>query len=285
MPAQVPDHGIDQLPVLPAVLTRILRLDPDDVTTFDRLVALAEVDPPFAARLLHLANSARYLRRGGVVLTVQGAVHRMGFAAASELITALSVARVFVPRTDGQRRLWQHSVQVAIGTRMLGRRLESELEPGLLYQAGLLHDLGRFLLFETNPDDLGEIDEYGYETPAGLVKAERAICGTDHATLGAEAAARWGLPAWIVSTIAHHHGPPDDLPEDLDEAVSLVRLADTLSVALGAPGAGDYTPRRGERIAVQAVEHTDLPVRPGMLVPVVRTMWVGSRSVLGPLGL
>ena len=279
------ERTIDELPVLPTVLTEVIGLDAGRDDTFDRLVALAESDPPFAARLIHLANSARYARRGGSVLDVRGATARLGSRATSELLTSLAVARVFVPTTPGQRRLWLHAIQVALAARRIAKELRTDLDLNTLYLGALLHDLGRFLLFETSPEELGQIDEIGYDTPEGLIAAEHAVCGTDHATLGALAAEAWRLPDWLTRLIANHHRQLPRVDRDIREAVRILQLADYVGTVLCQVELGEPTADAAQQVAADALRHTPTPISELRLAPIVLHVWRESYERVAALGL
>lgn len=180
---------LDELPVLPMVLVRLLALDPDDEHLPDRVVSLIESEPNFSTRVLAAANSAASSPVAHIT-TLPNAIARIGTTGASNLVLTIGVTRVFVPRDDWEWSLWRHALQVALAAR------------------ALLHDIGRFVMFQEAPDQLREIDEGTWDSPEQLVSLEREICGVDHAELGALACHVWGLPDEIVDVVRHHHDRP-----------------------------------------------------------------------------
>jgi putative nucleotidyltransferase with HDIG domain len=225
------ERRLDELPLLPTVVTEVLSLDPDAEDYFDRLLNLAERDPPFAVRVLRCANSAASAPATPVV-SLQTAIMRLGSRRCAELVIALAVIRVFVPRTDAQRFLWVHSLQVALLARGLCQRAPT---PGCnaeqAYLCGLLHDIGRFVQFEGAPADLSRIDDTHWSSPVELVSAEHESVGYDHALLGSNACRKWALPASIAEVVRRHHEALPDLGTG-DRLVRVVQWADRLSMAL-----------------------------------------------------
>lgn len=224
-------RGIGELPVLPVVLAEVMTLDPSSIDYFERLVHLAEQDPPFAVRLLQFANSAASSPAVPVV-KIRTAVARMGSRAAGEVVTALSVARVFVPTSDEQRGLWLHALQVAVGARTLCVSQGLSLQPEVAYLAGLLHDVGRFVMFMIAPAELHIVEEVGWSDGDTLVRLEHDLCGIDHADLGARALRRWGLPDLLVRLIAQHHLAIEQTDVDLREMLDVIQRADALSISM-----------------------------------------------------
>ena len=52
------EQRLDELPVLPAVIARLLAMSPDDHDYFEQVLQLAGEDPPLSARIIRLSNSA-----------------------------------------------------------------------------------------------------------------------------------------------------------------------------------------------------------------------------------
>lgn len=228
------EQRLDELPLLPAVIARLLAMSPDDPDYFEQVLQLAGEDPPLSARIIRLSNSANNAAVRPIT-TLQDAVVRIGSREVAGLITALAVMRVFTPTTQGQSNLWIHSVEVAVTSRAIAR-LEPELgiDPEQAYLCGLLHDIGRFVLFGDSPDELGRIDESDWHTPAQLIWKEREMSGFDHAELGWHACRKWNLPEQVTHVVQNHHvySNLDEVVPDsiLFNLVRIVQMADFFSI-------------------------------------------------------
>ncbi len=220
-------------------LAKLLALDPEDDDYFDDVIAILESEPNFAARLLVAANSAESSPTQPVT-TLAGAVARIGSRGATNLVLALSVTKVFVPRDPWERSLWRHGVQVAHAARALAKHAPADegLNPDEVFTCALLHDLGRFVFFQEAPEQLRAVDEGDWETPQALVEQELAICGLTHPEVGAMACTKWGLPEVIERAVRQHHDPLPDTFSNADEkVVAIVRLADLAMFPSAMPGA------------------------------------------------
>jgi putative nucleotidyltransferase with HDIG domain len=232
---EISDGAPRTLPLLPSSVMRILRLAPDAERYFDELLALLQEDPPLASRLLAAANSAAS-GPACPITTLRGGLTRLGARQTAMLVTAVGVMEVFLPSTEPQRRMWRHSVEVALGARFLTLQIASgELDPEEAYLAGLLHDIGRFVMFSETPQHLASVEERGWSTGTGLLRTEREIFGTDHTVLGSEACRAWGLPTEIVAMVANHHAGLRNLTTlrpRVREAIAVVQTADSVSLLL-----------------------------------------------------
>ena len=232
---------VDELPVLPTVVGRLMTLDREDDAFFDELQDLIESDPTFAARILSAANSAASAPRNPIT-SVRAALARLGAAGASNMILAAAVSRVFVPRDDWERSLWRHALQVAAATRIVAIRAGPALglQPDEAYTVGLLHDVGRFVLFSEAPDQLRRIDEGDWDDPGALLELEQSICGMTHGEIGQMACERWGLPPLVGEVVLRHHqervDPTRGSAEALIATIHFVDLAMFPSALPGTPG-------------------------------------------------
>jgi putative nucleotidyltransferase with HDIG domain len=228
------ESRLEQIAVLPSVIARLAALDLDSPDANEEIVALVRSDPPLALRLMRLANSA--LHGSGEIDTIPDAIQRVGTGGLANVILALSVVEVFVPHTQGQRNLWIHSIQTALAARRLAA-LRPDVGLGMeeCFLAGLLHDIGRFVIFEHRPQDMALLDEAGVGNPQELVASELHVCGFDHATLGYEVCRRWNLPESVCEMVRVHHMYGQDrrqVPTEVATLVRLVQEADCLSFGL-----------------------------------------------------
>ena len=73
--------------------------------------------------------------------------------------------------------------------------------------AGLLHDIGYWILAQECTEDLSRAVELARSSNIPLHEAETQIIGASHAEIGAYLLGLWGLPYSVVEAVAHHHQP------------------------------------------------------------------------------
>ena len=147
-----------RLPTLPEIAMRIrTALQSQDVGAAE-IGAMVAADPAIAAKLVRLANSAAY-RRGGKVVTVEGAVARIGLDATRNVVTAFCVNELFETELASLSAwlasICAHSREVAATSFVLSRELRL-LDPEQALLAGLLHEVGLIplLVFAENYPEL-----------------------------------------------------------------------------------------------------------------------------------
>lgn len=231
---EVMANKIDELPLLPQVLVRILQLDPAADSFFDEFGRLTKEDPAFAVRVIALANSAASAPAVPVT-TIKDALTRMGVQATRSMVASLAVQRVFMPTQPNEVRLWEHSVFAAFAAAQIAEIVPSvEIDPSEAYLVGLLHDIGRFVMFEHAAPNLLLVDESNWQTPDELVEADVEIYKYTHAELGYRACQRWQLPDSICDVIQLHHMPVDSeiVPGSINAMLFCLQVADNLCLSL-----------------------------------------------------
>jgi HD-like signal output (HDOD) protein len=73
--------------------------------------------------------------------------------------------------------------------------------------AGLLHDIGYWILAHQSPAQLKDSLELAAREGLALNEAELRILGASHAQIGAYLLGLWGLPFPVIEAVAHHDAP------------------------------------------------------------------------------
>jgi putative nucleotidyltransferase with HDIG domain len=225
---------VDQLPMLPGVLFQLMKLNADDEKFYDQVYNLAKTDPPLASFILGYANSAAS-SPNNPINSLQAALTRVGSQTIVNLITTLSVSKVFVPSQPEHKAIWKHSIETATIAAFISKITHHhEVEPDMAYMCGLLHDIGRFVLFQFAPKALDETDAIGWGSPNELPLVEKKILGTSHAEIGYIACQKLHLPNIVSSLVKHHHNyniySNHKAPKVFRELVLIIQFADFLSV-------------------------------------------------------
>lgn len=237
---------IEELPTLPAVIPRLLRLMDDPKTSAADVTEVISHDPAMTAKLLKVANSA-YYGFPAKISDLQHAVALLGFNLVKSLAISIGVIKNF-PRGKqsayfSASGLWLHSLVVATIMQDMGRRFYSrDGNHDYLFIIGLLHDLGKVVLDQFFPELFNEVLE---KANAGehikLHRIEREIIGIDHCEVSAMLLTRWKFPPKIVQPIAGHHRH-DVLPGESQKDVVLLRIANVIAQGLGLGEDGNSMP-------------------------------------------
>lgn len=228
-------HRTGELPVLSKVATElaILNFDRDDF--IKELVFLAKHDPPLALRLIRIAHSS-FSGIKKEIFSLDEALNWVGVGPLVEALLSYSVIRVFIPRNQSQKNLWIHSIQTAVAASYLAKSFSKfKISEKTAYMAGLLHDIGRFVMFDHSPSELEEVEAMHWSTVNDLLNSEKKIYGFNHAELGWMACQQWSMPVLVSKMIRDHHEYTLKDPlwnSDLGNLIRLVQISDRMSVLL-----------------------------------------------------
>ncbi len=215
-----------QISTIASVVTRIIAVTNDPEATAKELVDIIMTDPPLAANVLRLVNSAHFAPRRKIA-DIQQAVIFIGFDALKELALNQKVCEIFqkAVNIEGYTRqaLWRHSVAVAQFAKMIYRR-EFVDRGANVYAVGLLHDLGIIVEDQFRNTAFTEAMRVANKEDLPLWQAEERILEYNHSLVGARLLGGWSLPEEITYGIEYHH-KPDMAPDGYQ------RLAASLFVA------------------------------------------------------
>lgn len=220
------------LPAMPEMAHRLLRLRNNPKGTIADLAAIVETDPSLGAQVIRYATSAYFGYRGRVDSIDQAITRVLGFETVLNMALGIAAGKTFrIPRDGpiGLNAFWRHAIYSAalcqslagLAPRGLG------LKRGMAYLAGLLHNIGFLLLghlFKPEFYLLNKTLELNPDVPVTLI--ERRVLGIDHTQLGSTLMEAWGMPDEVVAAVREHH---NELYRDDHAAyANLVMLADQL---------------------------------------------------------
>ncbi len=219
---------IDAFPALPETVVRVRKAMSEPNSSVRDVSDVIIMDPPVAAKVLSVANSAAYgfPRR---VDDITLAVTLLGLRETYSIVLSVAVLNILEKsRHLDYKRFWLEAVCCAAATRFVLKAVRQRNLPGVFVGA-LLHDIGRVALAEVLPQLVKRID-VGLQD-GELVNAEERLVGISHPEAGYMLAAHWGLPEEIAAAIRFHHRP--DQADSAKEVVAVVALADALARSTG----------------------------------------------------
>jgi len=196
-----------QLPSPPLVLLRLLQTLSEDEIPVDELAEVILEDPGLTTRILQVANSSFY-GFSNKIETVSHAIALIGGQAIRMLCASESFLVIF-PQHEGNFTLifykyCHHSLATALLAKILNEAMGLVLDSEKAFIAGLLHDIGKPVLWY---NFLDQADFYHDLRARGVAErdAERLAYGADHTEVGAWVAGEWGLDTELARSMAGHH--------------------------------------------------------------------------------
>lgn len=194
------DHVLE-MPSISKVVQELIASFNDPKVKGEDIANKLRLDPAMSAKVLRLANSARY-GAGRRVATIDAAVVTLGFDALRTLVVASGVTGAFrqVPHMD-MAAYWRETFLVASVCKMIAQHAHLDAETA--FTCGLMHRVGDVLLMLSDAERMRRIHQLTQEG-ANEVDLERNQFGFDYGQVGEELAKRWNFPDVITHAIGQH---------------------------------------------------------------------------------
>ncbi|MHB8770928.1 MAG: HDOD domain-containing protein [Syntrophales bacterium] len=226
-----------KLTSLPDVFTRINEAIMRPSSSSREIADLISQDTGLSARLLKVVNSAFYGYPSRIDSLPQ-AVSIVGTNQLSMLALGIDVISEFKGIPGGYINMdlfWRHSVACGIIARLIAATKNIQ-NTERLFVAGMLHDIGRLVVYHCLPHDALDILEKARDSEEPLSRLETEYLGGDHAEIGGLLLQIWSLPLSLENAVRYHHHPAES-PNGLEPAI--VHVADVTAKALGIGSSGD----------------------------------------------
>ena len=145
-------QNLGELPPLPQVATRVIRITADSDTSTDQLQNLIRTDQALASQILKVANSAMFGRMREVTTLTQ-AILTLGFSTTRSVVLASSVKNLFTRGPVGmqERILWEHALVAALTGSAFSKAMRFPIAEEV-FLAGLMHDIGKSVMVLKFPE-------------------------------------------------------------------------------------------------------------------------------------
>jgi len=224
------DH-VNNLPTMPKAMRDLMTEFEKAEVDVGRVTRLIGADPVLSVKLLRLANSAYYHRKG-TVNRLQDAVVFVGTHATRNLVMSVGLAGSirFPPQFPAQS-FWRYSLHSAVASRYLAAQLRQDAETG--FAVGLMRAIGEPLAAGVLGPEIAAVDQICPYYDESRTGAERDRLGFTYVDVTAALAERWHFPPPMVSALRDSQGYAQGKDSTLGQVV-----------ALGAWMAGEYEWKR-----------------------------------------
>lgn len=257
--ATLPEDVVEmagEMATLPIIFTRINEAVEDPESSFTEIGQIISGDSSLSARLLKIVNSAFY-GFSNKIETITHAITIIGTAQLRDLVLATTVMEKFkgMPsETINMKSFWLHSISCGLAARIIAT-YRHDRNPERYYVLGVLHDIGRLLMFLNISDQMCEVIETSVNEKIILHEAEKKIIGFNHAEMGGFLMEAWNLPVTFQTAITFSHNPSGTTPEFFTET-AILHVADLISHSMEHGSSGErYVPPLDE----EAWEKIGLP--------------------------
>ena len=219
---------VDTLVSLPEVCVKINQMIESSNCSAKDMGEVIAGDADLSARLLKIVNSAFY-GLPGPVDTISRAVTVVGTEELRNLALMTSACQVFkgIPgELVNMNEFWRIGITTGVIARTLARRC-GVLHGERLFVQGVLHDIGRLVIFQQLPELSRDILLVASGDDEVQTAAERDMLGFSHAEVGFALLKRWQLPESVLTSVRYHHEPAKAVDYRVETA--LIHIAGMLA--------------------------------------------------------
>ena len=176
-------------------------------TSIKNLSKVIEKDQSMVTKILRLVNSTFYGFRSRIK-NISHAIIVLGFNTIRNAVVSVSIIKTFSGKDICEgfeiEEFWKHSIAVAVTSRYLAEqtRLDS---PEDCFVSGLLHDIGKLVLYQYFTDFFSKVWESVKEDNLSFYEAEKKLLPVNHAQIGGYLTKKWQFPVSLIDSITYHH--------------------------------------------------------------------------------
>jgi HD-like signal output (HDOD) protein len=243
------------LPEIPSVVFELNEVIANPMSSANHIARVVNRSPSLTALLLKIVNSSFY-GFPSKIDKVSHAVTLIGTREISGLALGISILSIFknIPREMiDMYSFLKHSLACGILSRILAAQKNCG-QTEQLFVSGLLHDLGRLILYLYFTEESCNILSRARNNNKLLYQEEYDYLGCDHAQVGKQLMEQWKLPVLLENNVLYHH-KPSEAQQPIPAAI--VHLADIIVNSLGIGSSGEkFVPP----LDTAAWENLDMPL-------------------------
>ena len=220
-------NEIDGIPTFPDTIVRVLEMCDDPKSDMKKVSTAIEQDPALAADILKLANSGGFIT-ANKTKTLSSAVTLLGLKVVRQIVVASSSRKLLNENLKVFQGFWDHSFKCAFYAKKIAEKNGMKKSADNIYLGGLLHDLGKMVLYSIQPETIEKINGINIdlnERSSSIM--EEISLGVSHTQIGEEIATKWNFDTELREIILNHHCP-STASEEYRKNVSVVHIANAL---------------------------------------------------------
>lgn len=220
---------IDELNAISPAIMEVISLlsDPVLLTTptppTRQIVKTIELDAGMASFLLKYCNSPLFPLRVRVN-TVAHALNMLGIPKTKAILLTYFLKHIHdkAPKKYIGSYLWEHSVNAAFIARELAVHLDSKDIADEAYMAGLLHDIGKLVIYFHDSDGYEELMMEADRERKAFLPMEMELYNFSHVDAGYYLMDKWGFSDILKDSVMYHH---DINPGNKERVVNFASFA------------------------------------------------------------
>lgn len=198
---------------MPSISQKLIELRDNPDADIQSLADVIRMDPGLTGKLVRYATSP-FFGFGGKIDSIDTAISNvLGFDKALHMALAFDAGNAFqlpLQGPIGLQAIWRQSLMCAALTQQLAGKVAPASQPstGMMYMAGLLHNIGFLLLGHLFKEEFTILNKNAEDNPKiPLLILEERLLGIAHADIGVWLMREWCMPAELIVATFEHHNP------------------------------------------------------------------------------
>lgn len=222
----------------PDIFFKVKKVVDDPTASAQEIAAVVGLDVGISTQLLKLVNSPLY----GFPSEINSLVRAVALVGNRELCTlalglsTISYFKDIPPELIDMRSFWMHSLTCGIFSKIIAEKVKGVV-PEIMFTAGLLHDVGKLIIFKKMPCSSIQAMLSARENFIPLIEAEDMVLGFNHTEVAKDMFGKWKFPAKLTDIICNHHSPHN---AEFKIQATILQVADNLANAIGISDGGMY---------------------------------------------
>jgi len=227
--------NIDQLPSIPEVASKIINMVNDPNVSFKAIAEEISKDQSMTTNILKLCNSA-FFSKGKEITSIDRAIVTLGLKEVKDIVMVVATKPVldkFVIGYDlAKGDLWKHGLVVATVSKNIAMDVSRKDIADVVFTGGIIHNVGKVVLALFVQSTFKDIMAAVETKSITFSQAERDIMGFSHQEVGEKILTKWQFPT-VLKSIVRFYQDPEQAPKEHRAEVSIVHIANTLSLMAG----------------------------------------------------
>lgn len=220
--------GTKNILTLPEINLKLIKACNSGDVNIGEIADLIKMDPSLTLKVMDMYYSC--FHRGPKKLSdLEEALKIIGLDTVNIMISCSSAGSIFdgiinVRKFD-LRLFWKHSLKCAYLAELISKDIPAQASDEA-FLTGLLHDIGRLVLFTSFPNIYGKLPEN--TTHSNIISKEQKILGIDHCYIGYKLIEGWHYYPFMADALLYHHHPLDKVAASLPP-VKVLYLANLMA--------------------------------------------------------
>lgn len=201
----------DELPSIKTTAMKLMQLVLEPEASIKDLAELIKYDVGLCAKIIKLANSARYSPNGEVI-DIESAIKKIGLTVLKNIVLSITVIDLVESGTFSEEthlQLSKYSITTATAAQFIGE-VNNYPHQEMCYLCGLMLYLSYFFLAGKFEENFQQMSQEASSRNIRLAKIIEEKIKLNPFVISYEIAKKWDLPKQVVDSIYYQFTPLDD---------------------------------------------------------------------------